>query len=58
MSKANYLVVDSGGFIKDVPLKDLADNVVTLADVVHEIRDKPTRQKLQVSEQLLSIFEK
>jgi len=48
MSKAEYLVVDSGGFIKDVPLREIASNIVTLADVIEEIRDKATRQRLKV----------
>jgi len=48
MSKAEYLVVDSGGFIKNAPLREIASHVVTLRDVVDEIRDKPTRQRLQV----------
>jgi RNA-binding protein NOB1 len=47
MSKAEYLVVDSGGFIKNAPLRTLATNLVTLHDVIDEIRDKPTRQRLQ-----------
>lgn len=46
--KAEYLVVDSGGFIKNAPLRDLASNIITLNDVVSEIRDKDTRQRLQV----------
>jgi len=46
--KAEYLVVDSGGFIKNAPLRDLAANIVTLSDVVVEIRDKETRQRLEV----------
>lgn len=48
MSKADYLVVDSGGFIVNAPLRDLATNIITLREVVDEIRDKPTRQRLQV----------
>jgi RNA-binding protein NOB1 len=48
MSKADFLVVDSGGFIKAAPLRELADHIVTLHDVVNEIRDKETRKRLQV----------
>ena len=48
MSKADVLVVDSGGFIKNAPLRELANRLVTLHDVVSEIRDKETRQRLQV----------
>jgi len=45
---AEILVVDSGGFLKNAPLRDLGDSIVTLHDVVAEIRDKETRQRLQV----------
>jgi len=45
---AEILVVDSGGFLKNAPLRDLGDTIVTLQDVVEEIRDKETRQRLQV----------
>jgi len=46
--KAEYLVVDSGGFLKNAPLRDLANNLVTLTDVVGEIRDREARQRLEV----------
>ena len=48
MSRADYLVVDSGGFIKAAPLRELADSLVTLQEVVAEIRDKETRQRMKV----------
>ena len=48
MSKAEYLVVDSGGFIKNAPLRELGQHLVTLREVIDEIRDKPTRQRLKV----------
>ena len=48
MSRAEVLVVDSGGFIKNAPLRELAGRLVTLQDVVSEIRDKETRQRMQV----------
>ena len=35
---ADYLVVDSGGFLKNAPLRDLAENVVTLHEIVGEIK--------------------
>ena len=41
-------MVDSGGFIKAAPLRELADTLVTLQEVVAEIRDKETRQRMQV----------
>lgn len=44
----DVLVVDSGGFIKNADLRSMADKeVVTLRDVVTEIRDKATKQRLQ-----------
>jgi len=46
--KADYLVVDSGGFLKNAPLRELATNLVTLSEVVGELRDKETRQRLEV----------
>ena len=48
MSRAEVLVVDSGGFIRNAPLRELAGRLVTLQDVVSEIRDKETRQRMQV----------
>eukprot|EP00088_Acartia_fossae_P032316 TRINITY_DN3309_c0_g1_i3.p1 TRINITY_DN3309_c0_g1~~TRINITY_DN3309_c0_g1_i3.p1 ORF type:complete len:544 (-),score=139.32 TRINITY_DN3309_c0_g1_i3:445-2076(-) len=47
MNKAEYLVVDSGGFIKNAPLRELGQHLVTLREVIDEIRDKPTRQRLK-----------
>jgi len=46
--KAEYLVVDSGGFLKNAPLRELGTNLVTLNEVVGELRDKETRQRLEV----------
>jgi len=43
-----HVVVDSGGFIKNAPLKDIAEKVYSIQDVVNEITDKATRQRLQV----------
>lgn len=47
--RAEYLVVDSGGFLKNAPLRELASNLVTLNEVVSEIRDKEARQRLEVT---------
>jgi len=47
-SKAEYLVVDSGGFLKNAPLRELGNNLVTLKEVVGELRDKETRQRMEV----------
>ena len=48
MSRVKYLVVDSNAFINTVPLQDYSDNIVTVKDVVSEIRDSATRSRLQV----------
>jgi RNA-binding protein NOB1 len=47
MKTAEYLVVDSGGFITGAPLWELGQHVITLNEVINEIRDKATRLKLQ-----------
>ena len=46
--KVRTLVADSGAFIKGAPLQQWSSNVVTIKDVVNEIRDANTRQRLQV----------
>lgn len=43
---AKYLVVDTAGFIKNVAFDLFGDEIVTLKDVVTEIRDKATKQRL------------
>lgn len=43
----NLLVVDSGPLIKGAPLEKWSHNVVTIKEVVHEIKDSSTRQRLQ-----------
>lgn len=45
---AHHVIVDSGGFIANAPIKDLAPNVYCTQDVVNEIKDKATKQRLQV----------
>ena len=42
------LVVDSGAFIKAALLENWSKNVVTIKEVVSEIRDEHTRRRLQV----------
>ena len=51
------LVADSNAFIKGVPLEKLSDQVVTVKDVVSEIRDAETRRRLQVLPYELSFRE-
>ena len=44
---SKYLVIDTGGFIKNAPLQDYGANLVTLREVIDEIRDKDTKQRLR-----------
>ena len=48
MSAIGVLVVDAGAFIKGAPLEKWSENVVTVREVVSEIRDVNTRRRLQV----------
>ena len=41
------LVIDSGGFIKNAPLHEFGQNLITLNEVIDEIRDKETKQRLK-----------
>jgi RNA-binding protein NOB1 len=43
-----HLVVDAGAFIKHAKLHNIGETVYTIADVVSEVRDKATREQLQV----------
>uniref|UniRef100_A0A914YYC8 RNA-binding protein NOB1 n=1 Tax=Panagrolaimus superbus TaxID=310955 RepID=A0A914YYC8_9BILA len=43
----NHLVVDSGGFIKAAPLIDLGSKIYSIRDVVDELRDRQTRQRVE-----------
>ena len=44
---ADYLIVDPAGFIKNAPLHEYGQELITLYDVIDEIRDKATKQRLQ-----------
>lgn len=46
--KMKVLVADSGAFIKGAPLENWSSKVVTVKEVVEEIRDEYTRRRLQV----------
>jgi len=46
--KVDTLVVDSGAFIKGAPLQDWSTSLVTVKEVLSEIRDIHTRRRLQV----------
>ncbi|CAG2178525.1 unnamed protein product, partial [Oppiella nova] len=45
--KVSHLVVDSGAFIAGTQIQDLGENMYTLPEVVHEIKDQNTRNRLQ-----------
>lgn len=47
-SLCDVLVVDAAGFLRNCPLQSLGSEVVTLREVVSEIKDKATKQRLQV----------
>ena len=55
--KVGILVADSGPFIKGAPLESWSRNVVTVKEVVTEIKDSNTRQRLQVLPYELSFRE-
>ncbi len=42
------LVADSAAFLKCAPLERMAERIFTISDVVDEIRDAATRQRLAV----------
>jgi len=44
---SKYLVIDTAGFIKNAPLQELGQNLITLNEVIEEIRDKETKQRLK-----------
>jgi len=46
---AKVLVVDTAGFIKNVSFDKYADRIVTLEDVILEIRDKDTRARYKAN---------
>lgn len=41
------LVIDTAGFIRNAPLQEFAQNLITLSEVTEEIRDKETKQRLR-----------
>lgn len=46
--EVKHLVVDSAGFIRHVELQSFGTNIYTLQEVVQEIKDASTRQRLTV----------
>lgn len=55
--KVKHLIVDSGGFICGSPLYDMAENIYTVQDVINEIKDKTTIERLQCLPYELSIMQ-
>lgn len=47
-NKVQCIVADSAAFLKNAPLHDMCENVYTVEEVVSEIRDAATRQRLSV----------
>ena len=43
-----HLVIDSGGFIKNAPIREMCNNAYTIPEVVAEIKDKETRKRLKM----------
>jgi len=43
-----HLVIDSGGFIKNAPIREICSNAYTIPEVVAEIKDKETRKRLKM----------
>jgi len=44
---SKYLIIDTAGFIKNPPLQEFGQNLITLREVIDEIRDKETKQRLK-----------
>ncbi|XP_015793597.1 RNA-binding protein NOB1 [Tetranychus urticae] len=44
--KFKWLIVDSSGFINGSDIHELAENIVTIPEVIYEIKDKQTRERL------------
>lgn len=47
-SDVRHLVVDSAGFIRNIELQSIGKRIYTLQEVVQEIKDVATRQRLAV----------
>ncbi|KAH3769925.1 RNA-binding protein NOB1-like [Dreissena polymorpha] len=48
MATVKHVVLDSGAFLRNAPVQNIGEKLYTISDVIHEIRDKATRQRLQV----------
>ena len=47
-SKVRHIIADAAAFLKNAPLSDMCENVYTVEEVISEIRDAATRQRLAV----------
>ncbi|XP_071548937.1 RNA-binding protein NOB1 [Panulirus ornatus] len=45
--KCSYLVVDTAAFVKNVPIWEYGEKMYSLQEVIEEIRDKQTRERLE-----------
>lgn len=54
---SKYLIIDTGGFIKNAALPELGQNLITMHEVVDEIRDKETKHRLQALPYTLEYLE-
>ena len=43
-----HLIIDAGGFIRDAPIREMCKNAYTIPQVVAEIKDRTTRNRLKV----------
>ncbi|XP_044283949.1 RNA-binding protein NOB1 isoform X2 [Varanus komodoensis] len=48
MAPVEHVVADAGAFLRGAPLQEIGRNIYTIREVVTEIRDKETRQRLAV----------
>lgn len=48
MALAEVLVVDSGAFIKATSLEEWSPNIITVKEVLAELKDENTRRKLSL----------
>ncbi|CAI9724281.1 RNA-binding protein NOB1 [Octopus vulgaris] len=46
--KVKFVIVDSGAFIKNAPIDRIGENIYTIKEVLSEVIDKNTRDRLQV----------
>lgn len=55
--QVNHLVVDTGAFVKNYPIFDIGINIYTVSEAINEVKDKATRDRLQVLPKDLTVRE-